>query len=83
MNIRCLNHSIAQYIKGVTVHGFRGSGFKVHLKPACRRCRLRGGAVRRAGLSRYFMSAAIRGFIKYLLAYEHGQRKKSNPASGP
>ncbi len=23
--------------------------------------------------------AAIRGFIKYLLAYERGQRKKGNP----
>jgi hypothetical protein len=35
--------------------------------------------MRRAGLNRYFMSAAMRGFIKYLLAYEHGQQKKGNP----
>jgi hypothetical protein len=27
--------------------------------------------------------AAYRGFIKYLPAYEQGQRMKSNPASGP
>ncbi len=27
--------------------------------------------------------AAIQRFIKYLLAYEQGQRKKDNPASGP
>ncbi len=27
--------------------------------------------------------AATRGFIRYLPAYEQGQQKKGNPASGP